>query len=173
MKSCHWQRVLLLLVAIFQAGCGETRFQALEAQDFTLPSLDGAQSLSLGDYRGDVVYLTFWASWCVPCLQEMPYLAQLWERHHGDGFQVLAVNVEEDVAAARAFVEGYELPFPVLRDEGRKVSAQYRVPGYPTHYVIDRRGDIRYSGMGFNLNDVAAVSQEVETLLQESGGEAD
>ena len=152
------------------SGCGEQRFQALEAKNFTLPLLEGVKAVSLADFQGEVVYLSFWASWCEPCRQEMPYLAQLWERHHDEGFQVLAINVEEDSTLAREFARQYDLPFPVLWDKERVTSSSYRVPGFPTHYIVDRSGHIRYSGLGFNLADVGAISQEVETLLAESGG---
>jgi peroxiredoxin len=154
-------------------GCGEQRFQALEAPDFSLPSLNESGVVSLKDYEGEVIYLSFWASWCIPCRQEMPYLAQLWERHRERGFQVLAINVDEDAALAREFASQYALPFPLLRDENRTVSSSYRVPGFPTHYIVDRKGHIRFSGLGFKLADVGAVSQEVETLLAESVGAAD
>lgn len=160
---------LLLLAVIVLAACGEQRFEAKQAHSFTLPLLDGATEVSLQDFRGQVVYLSFWASWCEPCRQEMPYLAQLWQRHQEQGFQVLAINVEEDLALAREFAARYELPFPLLSDPQRQVSSVYRVPGFPTHYIIDRRGRIRFSGLGFNLADVGAISQEIETLLAESG----
>lgn len=160
-------RVVMLCCIALLSACGEQRFQPLEAPDFSLPLLDGSGTASPGELRGQVVYLSFWASWCIPCRQEMPYLAQLWERHHQRGFQVLAINVDEDVEAARAFVEEYGIEFPVLLDTAREVSASYRVPGYPTHFIVDRTGRIRFSGLGFNLNDLRAVSQEVETLLAE------
>jgi peroxiredoxin len=149
------------------AGCGEQRSQARLAPDFSLPLMDGAGSASIAEHRGKVVYLTFWASWCIPCRQEMPYLAQLWERHREQGFEVLAVNVDEDVQKARDFAEEYKIAFPVLLDTDRAVSSTYRVPGFPTHYVIDRGGHIRFSGLGFDLNDVRAVSEEVAALLAE------
>jgi peroxiredoxin len=166
-------RPLLLCCIVALSGCGEQRFEAREAPDFTLPLLSGTDAVSLDDYRGDVVYLTFWASWCIPCRQEMPYLAQLWERHRESGLQVIGINVEEDEAAARQFAAEHELPFPLARDPDRVISKLYRVPGFPTHYIIDRRGRIRFSGLGFNLADVAAVSQEVETLLGESADATD
>ena len=163
-----WQRGLLLLGIALLAACGEQRFEAQEAKAFTLPLLASTASLSLEDYRGDVVYLSFWASWCVPCRQEMPYLAQLWQRHQQAGLQVIGINVDDDISAARQFAADHDLPFPLVHDEDRKVSKLYRVPGFPTHFIVDRRGKIRYSGLGFNLADVGAVSQEVQTLLQES-----
>ena len=166
-KMTGWRGLVLTLVAIL-AGCGEQRFEAREAPDFALPALAAGESLTLQDYRGDVVYLTFWASWCVPCRQEMPYLAQLWQRHREAGLRVIGINVEDDTAAALQFAEDHDIPFPLVSDQDRAVSELYRVPGFPTHFIVDRKGKIRFSGMGFNLADVAAVSQEVETLLQES-----
>lgn len=168
-KGLHnWRHGLLLCATLALTGCGEQRFEAKEAPGFTLPSLDGGGEISLQDYPGDVVYLTFWASWCIPCRHEMPYLAQLWERHRESGLQVIGINVDEDLAAAQQFAEEHKLPFPLAHDKDRVISKIYRVPGFPTHYIVDRRGRIRFSGLGFNLADAAAVSQEIETLLQES-----
>lgn len=168
-----WLRAIVLLGALSLVACGEQRFEPKEAGDFTLPSLSTDEPVSLRDHRGDVIYLSFWASWCIPCRQEMPYLEQLWQRHRGAGLQVIGINVEEDAAAARQFAKEHGLTFPLVRDGDRAVSTLYRVPGFPTHYIVDRRGKIRFSGLGFNLADVAAISQEVETLLQESIDAAD
>ena len=161
-----------LAVCALLVACGEQRFQAREAPDFKLPSLDGSGDINLHQYRGDVVYLSFWASWCEPCRQEMPYLVRLWQAERERGFQVIGVNVDEDVEAARRFAEQYQLPFPLARDGDKAVSKRYRVPGFPTHYLLDRRGRIRFSAVGFNEDDMVAVGREVETLLRESGGES-
>ncbi|MEP5764208.1 MAG: TlpA disulfide reductase family protein [Halieaceae bacterium] len=159
---------MLLALLLSLVACGEQHSQARPAPPFKLPLLTGSGDVSLQDYQGQVVYLTFWASWCIPCRQEMPYLAQLRDRHGEEGFEVLAINVEEDAGAARKFAADYGMDFPVLRDPNRVVSSVYRVPGFPTHYLVDRFGRIRFSGLGFDLNDVRAVSEEVVTLLAES-----
>jgi peroxiredoxin len=175
-NNIGWQSVrggTLLLLLIALAGCGEQRFEAKQAPDFSLPALGTEATISLQDYQGEVVYLTFWASWCVPCRQEMPYLAQLWQRHHAAGLQVIGINEEDDIQAALDFAASHHLPFPLARDPDRALSKLYRVPGFPTHYIVDRRGKIRFSGIGFNLADVAAITQEIETLLAESAGAAD
>jgi peroxiredoxin len=179
-KKNGWQdrsfggTALYVFVALLSlTGCGEQRWQAREAVDFSLPLLDGSGEVTLKDYQGQVVYLTFWASWCVPCRQEMPYLAQLRKRHEGEGLEVIGINVDESLPAAQQFAADYKLPFPLVWDKGRTVSKAYLVPGYPTHYLVDRRGKIRFSGLGFNLNDVAAVAQELDTLLAESADAAD
>lgn len=155
------------------AGCGEQRFLAPDAPDFALPSLDGNETISLGDHRGDVVYVSFWASWCEPCREEMPLLASLWRRHRDEGFQVIAINVDEDPLAAREFAREHGLEFPLARDADRAVSQLYRVAGYPSHYLVDRRGKVRFSALGFTEADALAVTREVETLLAEAVGAAD
>jgi peroxiredoxin len=167
------RKSMLVLLFVLIAGCGEQRFAPRAAPDFSLPLLDKSGQVSLQDYQGDVVYLSFWASWCLPCRQEMPILAQLWERHRDNGFQVLAINVDDDPELALQFAQQYNLPFTVLLDSDRAVSTLYGVPGFPTHYIVDRRGRIRFSGLGFNLADVGAISQEVETLLAETSDAAD
>ncbi len=173
-RCCVGGAAIIIFAALLSVtGCGEQNWEAREAMGFSLPLLDGSSEINLEDYRGQVVYLTFWASWCVPCRQEMPYLEQLRERHDGEDFEVIGINVEESLSGALQFAEDYNLSFPLLWDKDRAVSKAYMVPGFPTHYVVDRRGKIRYSGLGFTLKDVAAVAQEVETLLAESVDAAD
>jgi len=163
---------VLLTSLVLMGGCGEQRFLAPDAPDFSLPGLTGGETITLGDYRGDVVYVSFWASWCVPCREEMPLLASLWQTHRDEGFQVLAINVDDDPSAARQFAQEHGLEFPLARDPDRTVSKLYRVAGYPSHYLVDRRGKVRFSALGFTEADALAVTQEIETLLAEPAGVA-
>ena len=158
--------VLCLLTAVL-VSCGEQRFLAPDAPDFTLPSLTSDQTMTLSDYRGEVVYLSFWASWCIPCRQEMPILSGLWDKHRDAGLRIIGINVDENIDAARQFAQDYDIEFPLVRDQNRAVSKLYRVAGYPSHYIVDRKGKVRFSAMGFTDNDALAVIQEVETLLAE------
>lgn len=161
--------IFLVLVMGLLAGCGEQRFQAPLAKDFALPTLDGNDTVRLSDYQGKVVYLSFWASWCTPCRAEMPHLQALWEKHREQGFEVIGINVDEDLAAAQQFVEDHAIGFPLVRDEDRSVSKQYRVAGYPSHYIVGRDGRVHFSALGFTEDDTVAVTVEVETLLRGSG----
>jgi peroxiredoxin len=171
--SAGARAALVLITAILLCACGEQRFLAPDAPDFSLPQLAAPGEITLNEYHGDVVYVTFWASWCVPCREEMPFLSALWQRHREKGLQVIGINVDEDVEAARKFALDFDIEFPLVWDEDRAISKLYHVAGYPSHYVIDRRGKVRYSALGFNETDTLAVTQEVAALLAEPGDAVD
>jgi len=117
------------------------------APDFTLPDMNG-ETVTLSDWRGRVVLLNFWASWCAPCRQEMPLLQATYETYRDAGVMVLAVNLREERRRVAAFVEDLKLDFPVLLDEKADVGTLYRVRGAPTTYFIDRDGVIRQRYVG-------------------------
>jgi peroxiredoxin len=165
--------VTVLALAGLLLACGEQRFQAPLAQDFELPTLDGTGTTTLSEFRGDVVYLSFWASWCVPCREEMPHLQALWSKHREDGFQVIGINVDEDPEVARQFARDHGIEFPLVLDVDRSVSKAYRVAGYPSHYIVGRDGRVHFSALGFTEDDSLAVTVEVETLLRASIDGAD
>ncbi len=108
------------------------------APEFTLSGLEG-QEISLSEYRGKVIFMNLWASWCGPCHREAPALQSYYESYGGK-FEILAVNVGETEVEARGFVNQYGLTFPVLLDPTERVSKLYELRGYPTTYIIGRDG---------------------------------
>lgn len=129
------------------------------APDFTLQDLRGA-NVSLGDLRGQVVLLNFWATWCGPCRVEMPAIQ---ERYNGGGFAVLAVNFDENPAQVRNFANEFGLSLPILLDPDGKVQELYRVRGYPSTYFIDAQGQIRFIHLG-EMN-----TEELDSYLAQLG----
>lgn len=107
--------------------------------DFELPDLDG-RKVQLSGFRGKVVVLNFWATWCPPCVEEMPSLNRFQEMFAPRNVVVLAVSVDDDEEALRRFVADHRLKMIIARDPGRKVSARYQTYKYPETYVLDRRG---------------------------------
>jgi len=136
------------------------------APDFTLKSLDGA-NLRLEEYRGQVVLINFWASWCGPCRQEMPVLDRLHQRYEGAGFAVLGINVEGDAAPARELLSKMPVTFPVLIDEGQQVSELYDLQAMPSTVVVDRDGVVRYVHRGYRPGDEAGYVEMVKRLIAE------
>ncbi len=139
------------------------------APDFTLENLDGS-SASLADYRGRVVIINFWASWCGPCRAEMPALQALWEAQRERGLTVLAVNstVQDSTPAATAFLQGLNLSLPVLLDRDGVATNRYLVRALPTTFVVDRRGVIHSVLIGGPLS-AAVMQTQIEPLLAENG----
>ena len=121
--------------------------------------------MSLKSLRGKVVYLDFWASWCGPCRQSLPLLNDLRKELRRKGFEVLAVNLDEEKSDAKAFLKQFPVSYPVLLDPKGKVPLKYDLPGMPTSYLIDRKGKIRKVHVGFKKQDMSKIRKEVMSLL--------
>jgi peroxiredoxin len=128
------------------------------AVDYAAPSL-ALSDLSgvthqLAEYRGQVVLVNLWATWCPPCQAEMPLFQSYFERHRAAGFTIVAVEDGEPESDVKAFVAKYELTFPVWLDPSHEATDHaFRAPGLPTSYVIDRTGQVRLTWVG-------AISEE-------------
>ena len=136
------------------------------APDFTLKNLEGS-NLRLEEYRGQVVLINFWASWCGPCRQEMPLLDRLHHRYEDTGFAVLGVNVEGEIEPAQDIVDKTNVTFPILIDDGQKVSEMYDLQAMPSTVVVDRDGLIRYIHLGYKPGDEAKYVEVVKQLIRE------
>ena len=141
-----------------------------KAPDFTAVTLDSIpREKHLADYRGQVVMINVWATWCLPCRVEMPSIEALHQAYASRGFKVLAVSVDDPGHAEtiRAFVTQYKLTFEVLHDPERKIVDQYDIEGYPETFIIGRDGVIRkklLSATDWNSPSHRAL---VERLLSE------
>jgi peroxiredoxin len=135
------------------------------APDFHLPTIDG-DSLSLGQLRGRVAVVCFWATWCGPCRLELPRLQQLREEYAGRGVEVVAISVDFDRARVVPMARRLGLTYPVLLGDGVAQSA-YRVLSLPTLFVVDAGGVIRYRHVGYAPGVERAVAEQVESLLGE------
>lgn len=121
----------------------------INAVDFSLPSLDG-KSTSLASFRGNVVLLSFWATWCGPCKQELPSIQALYEKLKGKGLTVVAVDLMEDNKTVGDFVKAHGMTFPVLIDGNGKVGGTYDAGSIPTNYLVDRKGRILARVVGYD-----------------------
>ena len=161
-------KLAAVCVALFlSAGAYASSVKLSEAApDFTLKTL-GGPNLRLEEYRGQVVLINFWASWCGPCRQEMPILDRLHQRYEDTGFAVLGVNVEGEAAPAQKIVDKTNVTFPVLIDEGQAVSELYELEAMPSTVVVDRDGVVRYVHRGYKPGDEAKYVEVVKKLIRE------
>ena len=138
------------------------------APDFTLEDMDG-ESYKLHDYRGKVVLVNFWATWCPPCRKEMPALEALYKKLGTDDFAVLAVNQWEDPDHVFAYTGELNVfpTFPILFDPESKISADYGVKGLPTSFLIDKKGRLAYRAIGGRAFDHPEVERLIRRLLAE------
>ena len=156
--------IFLGIIAASSLAASDLAGQA--APDFALKSSTG-ENLRLSEYRGDVVMINFWATWCGPCRQEMPLLNDLFNRYQRVGFSLLGVNFDDDSRRAMQMVEDLGVDFPVLFDETKAVSKLYQVEAMPVTVIVDREGIVRYVHHGYKPGYEEHYLTEIRTLLRE------
>ncbi len=134
------------------------------APAFSLENLEGGQA-DLASLRGKVVLINFWATWCKPCEDEMPAMERLYQKLHPEGFELLAVSVDDGVEEVRAFRDRLGFNFPVLLDPTKDTARQYQSFRYPESYLVDRDGTLIERYIGPREWDAPAYVERIERLL--------
>ncbi len=166
--------VIVLLVALvglpaFDGWSMGSRVSAvgMQAEDFQLADPDG-KTRSLSQYRGKIVLVNFWATWCKPCTTEMPAMQAIYNKLRDKGFVVLAVNELEDDAKVREHIKQYGHTFPVLMDRSNKVANQFGVFGLPVSVFIDEKGVVQeYIKGGLLTED--KINQTIQHIQEHKG----
>ena len=141
------------MAALVTLGCHRETPPRVEigqpAPRYAATSLAG-DSVSTAALAGKVVLLNIWATWCAPCRDEIPYLQSLYERHRGDGFEIVGVSVDArgQDAAIRDFAKAFRMTYPIWRDPDERVQSLYLALGVPSSYLIDRAGILRWRRIG-------------------------
>lgn len=123
------------------------------------------RALELDKLRGRVIYLDFWASWCLPCRASFPFMNALQDSYGKQGLTVLAVDVDHDRADAQRFLQRYPADFRVLFDPDGRTAEAFQLMGMPTTVLIDRAGRVRYRHLGFQIDSRSQYEQEIRQLL--------
>jgi len=159
--------LVALSLATIGCQCGRDSAQVARvgrpAPEFTLLALDG-QAVSLGDLQGGPVMVNFWATWCGPCVHEMPYIQEVYEVWSGKGLAILAININESPSQVQGFMQENRLSFPVLLDESGEVAEQYGIRYIPTTIFIDSDGIIRNIKQGAYPSR-AAIEADLKKIL--------
>jgi cytochrome c biogenesis protein CcmG/thiol:disulfide interchange protein DsbE len=168
---------LIISCSCFAVHCGSSSETSavsaeMESELLDLPSeeindLDTqGRTLSLSKLKGKVVVLNFWGSWCGPCRYETPDLVKMYQELNGKGLEVLAVNYGDEKESALAFMNKYQVRYPVIFDRG--YTDLYSIGSFPTNIVIDRRGRIRYRLEGFSPSAMGLLRRIAEYLLAQA-----
>jgi thiol-disulfide isomerase/thioredoxin len=161
-------RLTLTVVAAVAllAGALVSASGAQPAPSVLLHRADGT-TVRLEDFKGKVVLVDFWASWCVPCRASFPALDALYQRERNRGLEVLAINVDEQRKSADAFLAGRPHVMPVVFDPKGESAQAFNVRGMPSSVLIDRTSHIRFTHMGYSTTVFDSYQREIDQLLAE------
>jgi cytochrome c-type biogenesis protein len=165
------RRWLLLsaLVACAGSGDGPARVEVgIEAPTYAARNLQG-DSVSLALLRGKPVLLNVWATWCLPCKEEIPYLETLHGKHAAQGLQIIGVSIDArgDEAKIESFARDFRMTYPIWRDPDERVNARFLAIGVPSTYLIDRDGVLRWKHLGTLRPTSAGFQAALEDVLRE------
>lgn len=166
-----WMLCALLLTgcpATTSNQCGDPAGESKVVGDFVLRDLRGRR-VRLRDFANKVVLLSFWASWCKPCHQELPALQEIWRRHRAHGFELVSVAVDppDTESEVRQMARRYRYEFPVLLDPETDVANRFNpTMALPYSVLIDRTGRIAAVHQGYRIGDEVTLEKKVEALLQ-------
>lgn len=157
----------ILAISLIFAGSAYSLEIGEKAPDVKLPVISQEGYLSLEDLRGKVVYVDFWASWCAPCRKSLPKLNALREELKHRGLEIYAINLDESLDDALAFLKEIPVDYPVVWDKSGKSAELFQITGMPTAYLIDRDGTVRWmhQGFGFGSRQQDAVDRKIKKLL--------
>lgn len=136
---------------------------AAKAQNFNLRGV--TSNVNLGNYRGRVVYLDFWASWCTPCRKSFPWMNAMQQQYGKYGFEVVAINLDQNRELANEFLKQTPANFTVAFDPSGKTAESYSVDVMPSSFLIDRHGELVAIHKGFRKVDSAELEKEIRQLL--------
>jgi thiol-disulfide isomerase/thioredoxin len=132
------------------------------ASDFTVTDLDG-KKLSSSDYRGKVVLLDFWATWCTPCREEIPHFVEMQNKYGPQGFQVIGISMDDDAKPVREFYQKYNLNYPVAIGDDKLAERFGGILGLPVNFIIDREGRVYAKHLG--ATGTSVFDEDVSKLL--------
>ena len=168
-RVLRWAATLFVLGLIALLGWGivkgnSSQRQSGPAPDFTLQTFD-SQTISLSQFRGQVVVINFWASWCIPCRQEANYLETTWRNYRGRGVVFIGLNWVDTNKTALAFLDEFHITYLNGVDRGQKIAQAYRMQGIPETFFVDKAGSLQ--GVQIGVFQPGQLEQKLDTLLSQ------
>ena len=137
-----------------------------QAPGFTLPGQN--QTIELSKYKGKVVYLDFWASWCEPCKRSFPWMNELQSLYGEDGFEIIAVNLDTSRKEAEEFLKKMPAKFDIAFDKSGRTAQAYNLKAMPSSFLIDRKGRLVHKSLGYRVEEKKIVEKKIQKLVGKS-----
>jgi peroxiredoxin len=166
MKIKMYSHIIAGLLALFCASFAYATQEGTQAPGFSLIDLTGG-TITLEQFKGKVVFLDFWAPWCIPCKEELPALDLLYKKFQWDGFIVIGIAVDVSMEKITKFLRKSPVSFPILMDSQGTVAESYRLINMPTGYLIGRDGIVRYRHLGYGKELLLQYEKEISELVRE------
>lgn len=163
-------RIALAVVVIYSFVSPTSTFAQssgkYQAPGFTLPGQN--KTIQLSKYKGKVVYLDFWASWCEPCKRSFPWMNELQAQYGEDGFEIIAVNLDTSRKDADEFLKQMPAKFDVAFDKSGKTADAYHLKAMPSSFLIDRKGRLVHKSLGYRVEEKKIVEKKIQQLVGKS-----
>lgn len=167
-KSARLTAAVALALIAFVAPAALALEEGDRAPAFSLPALDGQGEVSLDQYKGKVIWLDFWASWCPPCLTSLPEIDEMRKQMPASKFQVVAINIDEQPKKALRFLSKQPVGYPSASDPDGSLPEVFGLETMPTSYLIDQKGVIRMVHKGYRAGDIDKIKAEATRLMRKS-----
>jgi len=138
----------------------------LKPLDFNGYEFSSNQKIQLSDYKGKIVYLDFWASWCPPCIKSMPFMETLHQKYPIDEFKIIAINIDENKSEANDFLKKHPISYLNLYDPEGDIGKTLKVKNMPTAFLIDRDGNILFKHSGFDQKYASKLEKVIGNLVE-------
>ncbi|MDA3844436.1 MAG: TlpA disulfide reductase family protein [Candidatus Kapabacteria bacterium] len=157
--------ISILFFVVFAITAGSVEINST-APDFKAVDINGKE-ISLKDFKGKVIILDFWASWCGPCVKELPFLSELYNKYKDQGLEVVAVNIDKRSKNAKKFLKRikFDPNFSIILDNEQKIPPKFNFETMPTTFIIDKTGLIRFIHEGFTEDIKSKFEKELKELL--------
>jgi cytochrome c biogenesis protein CcmG, thiol:disulfide interchange protein DsbE len=170
LKMLQFKQIVLVCICFcfidISSASSKEASTSLDQQLINVSLKSQKKVTELSAYRGQVIYLDFWASWCGPCIKSLPWMNAMQTKYASMGFKVISINLDEDIKDAKVFLKQYPANFEVFYDPAGQIAEQLSVSGMPTSIMIDRAGRLHSQHVGFNLSKSDYYEQLIVKLIE-------
>lgn len=154
--------VLALFIGLFLFSA---QLGTVNAADIQSSNVKDIKEFNLTQYQGKVIYLDFWASWCKPCQKSFPWMNELQEKYPSDQFEVVTINLDKKASNMDEFLKNIPANFTIYHDASGEIARQFKLPGMPTSFILDKQGKVVKKHVGFYSKIIPEIENDIQSLM--------